>query len=303
MMMSRLKADPDAIVGSLAELFAIASALAAAAASHYASISVRLRAAGPGPVACVFDRLSADKASYADRVMHRARHRAGPRPDHPTILQALPDVFDDEGAISSAPGLLTPYRAFAMATRNDDRTFSFWSYVAAHAEASEVQSEAETLAHEALEQAAIVRRERRHAFHAQRAADPADGSGSEPVAQFEALEVRLADMLEHRAMEAAADEQGRLLEEAVRGRRNALLLGSLPAFSSRSPALDQVPDEPLALAEFLAERYLEAADALVDEHGIATAQTLAAAAISRLARLKRNAFRQAGPSGTMPLTR
>ena len=54
--------------------------------------------------------------------------------------------------------------------------------------------------------------------------------------------------------------------------------------------MGEVPDEPVALAELLAERYLEAADVLLDEQGIATAQKFAAAAISRLARLKRNSF-------------
>lgn len=288
--MSRLKADPDAIVGSLAELFAIASALATAAATHYASISVRLRAAELGLVAAIFDKMSAEKTAYNDSLMHKVQCWIGHRPDHPIITQPLPDVFDDEGAMTSAPELLTPYRAFAMASRNDDRTFAFWSYVAAHTDASEVQREAETLAHEALEQAAILRVERRNAFHAQRAARPAHDYESESVTQFAALEIRLAELLEHHSSDAGVDERIRLLEEAGQGRQNALALGSLPAFSSRSFSMGEVPDEPVALAELLAERYLEAADVLLDEQGIATAQKFAAAAISRLARLKRNSF-------------
>lgn len=299
--MSRLKADPDAIVGTLAELFALASALATMAASRYAAIAVRLREAELASDADVFESLSAGQTSYRDALLQRA-HRIGCRPDQTIMLRPLPDIFDDEGAMTSAPALLTPYRAFAMAVRNDERAFAFWSYIAAHAIASDVQKEAEALAHEVLTQAAILRGQRRNAFHEQRIAHPLSGAEIQPVAELAALELRLAELLERHASHADVDGRIQLLEEAVQGRRHARLLDSLPAFSSPSSPVVRVPDEPVALAELLAERYLEAADMLLDEQAMATAQTLAGAAILRLARVKLHAARSFGsPTGATSL--
>jgi hypothetical protein len=301
--MSRLKADPDAIVGSRAEIFALASALATMAASRYAAVAVRLRGAELTSDADVFESLSAGQTAYRDALLQRA-HRIGCRPDQTRMLRPLPDIFDDEGAMTSAPALLTPYRAFAMAVRNDERAFAFWSYIAAHANASDVQKEAEALACERLAQAAVLRCQRRNAFHKQRIAQPLSGAESQPVAELAALELRLAELLERHASHANVDGRIQLLEEAVRGRRHARLLDGLPIFSTRPSPMVRLPDEPVALAELLAERYLEAADMLLDEQAMVTAQTLAAAAISRLARVKLHApSASEAPAGATQLKR
>jgi len=301
--MSRLKADPDAVVGSLAELFALASALATMAGSRYAAVSVRLREAGSASHADVFESLSAGQTSYRDDLLTRA-HRIGDRPDQTRMLRPLPAIFDDEGAMTSAPALLTPYRALAMAVRNDERAFAFWSYIAAHANASDVQKEAEALAREVLMRASVLRGQRRTAFHKQRIAHPPSGTESQPVAEFSALELRLAELLERHASHADVDGRIQLLEDAVQGRRHAQLLDSLPAFSSPPSPVVRVPDDPVALAELLAERYLEAADMMLDEQAMATAQTLAGAAISRLARVKLHVPNASeAPAGAIPLKR
>ena len=123
-----------------------------------------------------------------------AKSGRAPEPAH--VRWDLSDTFDDEGAGTTAPSLLTAYRALSMAVRNEERAFAFWSYVAAHARSSDIREAAETMAHEELEHVATLRRERRHAFHSQRSLAPGAGQRREAIVDVERLERRLAQRLD-----------------------------------------------------------------------------------------------------------
>jgi hypothetical protein len=73
------------------------------------------------------------------------------------------------------PASLTPYRALAIAVRNEERAFSLLTHVAANAENTDVRLRAEALALEELQHVALLRAQRRKAFHAERH----DGSNRE----------------------------------------------------------------------------------------------------------------------------
>ncbi|MCG7393221.1 rubrerythrin family protein [Microvirga sp. ACRRW] len=280
--MSLLKREPADSVKSLDELFAIAAAMEREAATRYAEIAARMRQEGDPALAEVFERLSADEQGHLDIVMHWSQRRKGHAPDPASIRWEMPETFDDEGVATAHPRLLSAYRALSMAVRNEERAFAFWSYVAAHAQAPEIRQAAEAMAHEELGHVAILRRERRSAFHAERWQP--DAQGSDGMTDLAALERRLADLLEILAGRAPPQDRGRLAGLAEEARRHA---GEPdPAAVSVAVPGQGISDDPVALAELLADRYLEAGDGLKDDVSLARVQELAGQAIARLAWLR-----------------
>ncbi len=264
--MSLLKREPADSVKSMEELFAIAAAMEQEAATRYAGIAVRMRQEGDPALAEVFERLSADERDHLASVVHWSERTKGQAPDPARIRWEFPETFDDEGAAAAHPRLLSAYRVLSMAVRNEERAFAFWSYVAAHAVVSEIRQAAEAMAHEELGHVATLRRERRSAFHAERTyAGAVDADG--PV-NLAVLERRLADQLEDLVAMAAAQERARLQAFVDEARRHADELERSPiAMGAAAPAMETVTD-PVALAELLTDRYLEAGDALRDEEAL-----------------------------------
>lgn len=281
--MSLLKTEPAGTVKSLEELFAIASAMEQEAASRYAEIADRMRREDNPALAEVFDHLSAEEQGHLDSVVHWSQKTRGRSPDPARIRWQLPETFDDEGASTTDPRLMSAYRVLSMAVRNEERAFSFWTYVAAHAESTEVRKAAEVMAHEELGHVSILRRERRKAFHAAR--KPSRGD-VEPGWDAAALESRLAELLAVRA--AKAPDLARMhLEDLIgEARRNAEELERSPIVIGRDPSVRDIPDDPTALAELLTDRYLEAGDVLRDEEELGRVQALAGRAIARLVWLR-----------------
>jgi Uncharacterized conserved protein len=276
--MSLLRTEPEGSVKSLDELFAIAAAMEDEAASRYAEIATRMRRNGQDSLAEVFERLSADEKGHLDSVVRWSQSAQRGQPDPARIRWQLPETFDDEGAATTDPRLLSAYRALSMAVRNEERAFAFWSYVAAHAATPEIRQAAETMAHEELGHVALLRRERRKAFHAER-------DRSEGQSDLAALERRLADLLKPLAEKAPPPERKRLEGFVEEARRHADALTQLP-LTIGTVSTGSIPADPTAIAELLADRYLEAGDTLRDEEALERVQELAQRAIARLAWLR-----------------
>lgn len=77
-------------------------------------------------------------------------------------------TYDDE---ARDPYYSTPYRALAFAVHNEEIAFRFYTHVAAESENDAVRKYAEILAREELGHAALLRAERRRAYHAEREAN------------------------------------------------------------------------------------------------------------------------------------
>lgn len=283
--MSLLKSEPTGTVKSLEELFAIAAAMEQEAADRYAEIADRMREEGSLALADVFARLSEDERGHLDNVVHWSQRTKGQAPDPARIRWEPPETFDDEGLAAGDPRLLSAYRALAMAVRNEERAFAFWSYVAAHAESPEIRQAAETMAHEELGHVSVLRRERRKAFHAER-------MKSGPVATeldgpaIAALERQLADLLESLIAKAPSDVHVRLVDLAAEARRNAEELEQADITGSGVRLVSQDASDPIVLSELLTEIYLQAGDNLRDEQALDLMQAMAARAIGRLAWLR-----------------
>lgn len=281
--MSLLKEEPAGSVKSLEELFAIAAAMEEEAAARYAEMAARLRQEDPA-LSEVFERLSADEQGHLDRVVHWSERTKGQAPNPAHIRWVAPETFDDEGAAVAHPKLLSAYRALSMAVRNEERAFAFWSYIAAHAETVEVRQAAEAMAHEELGHVATLRRERRKAFHAERGhSGAADGSGPIDLAT---LERRLADLLDLLAAKTSGDEGAKLKGFADEARHHAHQLEQSPITVPDAGSRGARPDDPVALAELLTDRYLEAGDSVQDEATLRQVQALTGHAITRLAWLR-----------------
>jgi rubrerythrin len=294
--MTRLEAEPPMPVRSLEELLAIGHAIKAEAANRYAELAERMHALSNESVAAVFRRLSHDAHEDVLTFDLRARERLGKSPDPTAMRWALPKTCDEEAAGEmSSSRLLTPYRALSLAVRDAEGAFIFWSYLAAEAKGAEVRQLAEAIAQQELDHVASLRRERRKAYHTEHppihpgASKQFQGDVETSIA---ALERRMAEMLRHWATEVGEPTSTRLL--VLADQSSAMAETTLPAHStgiSIPVAIAKSTVQPLALAELLVERYLDAAEHQPDEVAMARAQSLAARAIDRFAWLR--SFQQA----------
>jgi rubrerythrin len=273
--MSLLKAEPFAAVTSMDELLAIAYAMEQEAIAGYSELAVRMRRENEPELVAVFERLIGEESRHLGNVVRWSETVAGKQPDLSNIRWQLPETFDDEGARTIAPELLSAYRAFSMAVRNEERAFLFWTYVAAQTEEDQLREAAEQMAREELGHLATLRRERRKAFHAKHAGI----SPAAPVVALPELERRLADHLEA-AAKAGGDARLHDLARQARERADSIARSSLGVSPLlRHGVAADVSGRIIPLCELLLDCYLDFGDRLADEQNRNRAQEFAAATV------------------------
>jgi rubrerythrin len=286
-IMSLLKAEPAGPVRSLDELFAIAHAMESDAVARYTETAAQLRQQGAGELASVFDGLADIERGHVQQVTDWAEHREAAEPSKTQLPWTIPDTFDAPPGEMAQSKLLTPYRALASAVRHEERSFAFWTYVAAHADRTDVKEAAERMALEELEHVSLLRSERRKAFHAEREAliSPVEPVALRSLAPFERC---LAEFVEQApALAAGAEFAPAIVADA---RRAADVLDRIAP--SDSPVLQlpgippQAEEDPIAISEYLAEAYLRFAEASTSPDMLTMTQGLAATALYRLATLR-----------------
>lgn len=284
--MTRLQAEPAIAVRSLDELRALVLAMERTAFDRYEQLAISLGNAGQTDVAEVCHRLASGAA--------RSLQEPGKAPVSDAVGgndQARPQwphqpIFDDEGLATASPQLVNLYRLLSTAVRNAERAFAFWTYVVAHAVNGEIRHAAETLAHGELDRVAALRRERRAAFHAERA-------GHVDAAEYDTsadslVQAERALMAHIERMELASEPRiDRRAEFAYDSRRNIGFLETHSALMTRGGSVKLSKEvDALDIAEFLAEAYLEGADRLRQEDLVSEAQRMTGRAIERLAWLR-----------------
>ena len=280
--MSRLISEPKESIRSMSELLAVARAMEKEAADRYADLAGRMRAVDRPELAEVFDRLVDEELGHVDMVTSwslQIHHRM------PEALpaDALPqDVFDEESIGFVSPELVDAYRSLAIAVRNEERAFAFWSYVAAHGVSPEIREAAERMAREELEHAKTLRRERRKAFFKDRHPQPAI---QEPY-DLSRMEMEVCTRLEEYAdMKENTDMKGNkntYRDLALEARKLSLDLASDPLQTS-APVGPPPPRSLDALCEWLADYYIDAGERLLSQAARDRAQALATIAVKRLA--------------------
>lgn len=273
--MSRLASEPTSI-RSMDELLAVALAMEKEAADRYAALAERMRSAGRPELADVFDRLVREETGHIDMVMSWSR-RLSRQPREVVPTDAVPqDVFDDEAIGLVSPELVDAYRSFAIAVRNEERAFAFWSYIAAHGASVEIREAAEQMAREELEHAKTLRRERRRAFFKDRRL----GSTVREPHDLSSLEMEVCQRLEEYA--DRNENRSEYRDLAHEARMLSLDLASDPL---QDPAQVRPPPPRSldALCEWLADYYIDAGEQLPSQAARDRAQALATIAVKRLA--------------------
>ena len=280
--MTSLKDEPAGQVHSMVEFFAIAHAMELDAATRYTETSRQLRMQDETALADVFDALAETERGHIRQVDQWANHED--TPSDATPPWEIPDTFDATPSEMAGTSLLTPYQALASAVRHEQRSFAFWTYVAAHAESPDVKDAAERMALEELEHVSLLRRERRKAFHAGRLSGEPAGEVPVTLAALAASERHLADLIESDNSSAPRRALAASLAAAARG--SASKLEGLDAKTkiefSAPPLPADGPREVGALMEYLAEAYLRLAEVSQDGSVLSCAQELANTAIYRL---------------------
>ncbi len=285
-----LTAMPEAVVKSLAELYAIAFYVTQQAIPRYGALASRIDPTFQ-PIRAVFDVLAARERERADKLSADCLAACGRTPSPGDLrwtpvdlvpVAELADIGDSE--------LSTPFTAWALAVMHRQRAFVFWTYVIAGAKDPQVRRAAENLAHEALSDGDRLRRERRLAWKAERqtaasgsaATDEADASASSAL--LESLLLRDIVAWAHE-MTAAQRQQATQLDIS----RLPSNFMTLPQEAGPNPAvgdIEQIKRRALRRAEQLSNIYLDDADSAPDQDSMELAQKLAAQAITRLANLR-----------------
>jgi rubrerythrin len=280
---SLLSAEPAGVLESIDELFALGHAMEQEAAKKYDSLAQEMRGQGKDDLAEVFTRLAAAEREHVDSVTQWSQSRRGKRPDPAMVRWEAPEALAPEAAAEMKTSrLMTPYRALAMAVRNEERAFAFWSYLAAYSHDPEVKKASEAMAREELGHVATLRKERRRAYHHEHDRSGAEAS-SAPVRQIDAreLELRLVAQLAEMEQSLSGPEAIRIRDirqQAIGMADAATGLGSFPASMENKG--------PLEIAEALVDGYLEGAERSNDAADLERLQQLAERAISRLAWLR-----------------
>jgi rubrerythrin len=283
-----LKAEPAGHLHSLDELFALADAMEKEAAARYSELAAEMQRQNKPDMAAVFTQLAAAEREHVDSVTRWSQSSRGKAPDPALVRWQAPETLDNETqAEMKTSRLVTPYRALAIAVRNEERAFAFWSYLAAFADDSEIKQAAEAMAREELGHVAILRKERRRAYHEEHDAtrkhgrdDTAAGRGEGQI-DASALERRLAghlSELERRLDGAPARRTHELLDQTVAMSAEAKGIGRFPAGMEQGDAQ--------SIAEALTDAYLESAERADNPVRLEKLQALSERAIARLAWLR-----------------
>lgn len=274
--------EPTESVTSAAQVTKLARGLSRQGADLYAHLASRMAELGNAPARDAFGRIGAALAG-------------GHMTQHAEESVDLPTVFQDEDL--GATRLVTPYAAYSLAVRNQERAFAFWTYVSGGSPDADVREEVENRAREEIARVKSLRSARRRAFHAKRppavAVEILRNASTEQLAQQAgASEGRLAALHERiaAALAETGDPRATTIDElAAEERANAERMGARPATRQRSEPLPQGPDALVALAaeqlEAAVELYLAAAEVSRREEVVAVAQNLAERGIRRLSRL------------------
>lgn len=247
-------------LASLDELLALASSMEQEAIDGYVALAVRMTEMGHPELAAVFDALVAEEQGHLSKVAEWEQslgHERRTAPPHPPE-----HVFDDEGAGKVAPEMLSAYRAFSMAVRNEERAFVFWTYVSAHARSDDIRDAAERMAREELGHVATLRRERRRAFHRER-----DQALAVDAVDLPDLELSLSRHLKAMAELSTVDRGDNLLALSIEADLRSKSMREHPLLTTPHPvkATRKAIESALPLCEFLADCYLDIGDRATDE--------------------------------------
>ena len=166
-------------VKTTGDLMSIALQAEREAIKRYAQLAANMYEAGNESAAALFERMVIEEQEHEGLLLAwMAKESIVPNPDIGPIRWRDPQVSTTYNDEARDPHYSTPYKALAFAVNNEENAFRFYTHVASAADNEAVRQYAEILAREELGHAALLRAERRLAFHAER--DTSPGSAADP---------------------------------------------------------------------------------------------------------------------------
>jgi rubrerythrin len=278
----------------MGELLALAGAMEQEAIDGYIALGRRMNDMARPDLAAVFDSLVAEERTHLGKVDDWRIALGQSAARVPVFVPE--ESFDDEGAGIVAPALLSAYRAFSMAVRNEERAFVFWTYVSAHANSDEISQAAERMAREELGHVSKLRHERRKAFHQERSKALVVSGDDLPL-----LEKRLSRDLRTIAVQSGANDGARLQVLAHEADLRAEALAAQAFGTTPNPGRPPQAglENALPICEFLVDCYLDLGDRSISEQDADRARSFAAQIIHCL-RLVRGIASRAQLEGSRP---
>ncbi len=159
-------------VKTTSDLMSIALQAEREAIRRYSILAATMREGNNDTAAELFERMVLEEQEH-ERLLLKWMFHEGIEENSAVAAISWQDphistTYNDE---ARDPYQSSPYRALAFAVHNEEIAFRFYTHVAANSENKRVRKYAEILAREELGHAALLRTERRLAFHAERKAD------------------------------------------------------------------------------------------------------------------------------------
>lgn len=156
-------------IENVRDLMSIALQAEREAINRYSQLAVVMRQVKNISTANLFERMVLEEVEHECLILEwMDKEQISINPDIKKISWSHPDVQGVYNEDACNPYISTPYKALAFAVYNEEIAFRFYSHVAANAIDNEVREQAEMLAREELGHAALLRVERRQAYHAEK---------------------------------------------------------------------------------------------------------------------------------------
>jgi rubrerythrin len=158
-------------VKTTGDLMSIALEAEREAIRRYSELAGKMRQGNNESAAALFERMVLEEQEHERLLLEwMAQEKIDANPDIGPISWRDPNISTTYDNEARDPYHSTPYRALAFAVHNEEIAFRFYTHVAAESENETVRQYAEVLAREELGHAALLRAERRKAYHAERSA-------------------------------------------------------------------------------------------------------------------------------------
>ncbi len=287
--MPLLRQEPPARIDALDVLLGIAMALETEAVRRYTQLAAAMDRRGDAATAATFRALMAEEETHTTAVDHWAADLGCPVPADTSFDWLLPPDIAESWDDLLDRTRLTPYQALSLAVVNEQRAFAFYSHIAAATTNPAVRRHAESLAQEELNHAALLRRERRRAYHRDTIGMEKPERIDTPAALDQLARTLLSTAAAghtalSRRLAAEGDAEGAALLAAIAGEEEAGAGTRPPITHADSSAADPWA-MAIAIVEGVAERFADIAAAATDETVLNRALSLQESATRHLARL------------------
>lgn len=156
-------------VKSTSDLMSIALQAEREAIRRYSQLQVKMRKGDNASAAALFGRMVIEEQEHERLLLEwMAQETIEENPHIGAISWLDPNISTTYNDEARDPYQSSPYRALAFAVHNEEIAFRFYTHVAAESENEAVRKYAEILAREELGHAALLRAERRRAYHVER---------------------------------------------------------------------------------------------------------------------------------------